>query len=76
MNLIIKGVIETPIQPIKGSTVISSSDPVITHYKDSENQGYRKYHPCVYCPDWTRCVGFNQWNICRHLILKADDGNK
>lgn len=38
--------------------------------KDSDFQRDRQYHPCTYCVNWTRCLGYTQWKECKCRILR------
>ena len=59
--------------PIPKSALSSPSNAsVFIQSKDSDFQGDRQYHPCTYCANWTRCLGYAQWKECACRILRKE----
>ena len=72
MDLKRNGIIETPNQDLAGVLSSPPTTSVFMHYKDSDFQSDRQYHPCTYCANWTRCIGYYQWKECQYRILQKE----
>ena len=71
MEKIKAGAFNAPTHNLIGvlSSLPTSSD-LMRQDKDSDFQRDRQYHPCTYCVNWTRCLGYTQWKECKCRILR------
>ena len=58
-----KTAIETVIYDQAGASG-SPLDSVALQSKDTDFQS-EKQNPCLKCPNWTRCVGYQQYQECK-----------
>lgn len=65
MGIIKAGAFNAPTHNLIGVLSSLPTSSVFMHDKDSDFQRDRQYHPCTYCVNWTRCLGYYQWKECK-----------